>query len=187
MEKELSPVKLKLDEENSLTFEVKIEGEVPAFPPIYRLVCEAQDVSYIFRGEIVDDGVCVSVPPMQNKLKEGAYDMHLEVVIENKLLVPLQMQVEFSAPTSIHVENVHVAQKSTRVENKQAASVSAKLKDKEKQQANVVVEQTSVKTHVAEQSVKAQADSVVAKASKEKKKHPTLRELYAKNNKANNG
>lgn len=98
-------IKLQLDEENSLTFDVSITGDAHN-DPIYRLVCEGDGVSYVFQGSRVDDGVKVIIPPLTGRLREGDHNSHLEVIIDDKLFVPLSFVANFNAPVSVVAENV---------------------------------------------------------------------------------
>jgi hypothetical protein len=167
MEQDREPVRLKLDEDNSLVFEVKIEGEAPASAPVYRMVCETGDMALAFRGAVTDEGVMFRVPALQNKIKEGSYDAHLEVVIENKLLIPLQFMADFVIPTRVQVESVRVGPKP--VESKPTQSASAKLlKVEGKDQKKATPPVTKPKVEPAK------------KAPAPQKKHPTLREMYSK-------
>lgn len=169
MEHELEKVKLKLDEENSLTFEVKIEGEVPGSSPVYRLVCESNDMAYSFRGSVVDGAVQFIIPPLQNKLQEGLYDSHLEVVIENKLLIPIEFQADFSITTKIQVESIKVENKSAQIKNVPITAAAKLLKtEKQKEVETKLVEKKHINT------VPAKKDAIV------EKKKPTLKEVYAK-------
>ena len=176
MEQEPAPVRLKLDEENSLTFEVKIEGEVPVSQPVYRMVCETGDLALAFRGTVTDEGVIFTVPALQNKLREGSYDSHLEVVIENKLLIPLQFKADFVIPTRVQVEAVKVSSKPA-LEAKQPQTSSAKL-------LKVEGQQTSKKPALAAQKPKVEAlkpkPAPAPVVARDQKKHPTLKEIYSK-------
>lgn len=180
----MDPVRLKLDEENSLTFEVKIEGEVPSSAPIYRLVCEAGDLAYAFRGSVVDEGVQFNVPILQDKLQEGTYESHLEVVIENKLLIPLQFQVNFAVPTRVQVESVRVGSRATSVDSVPAAAAKLLGVNKRSSVADVRVETKAPATTTTKQT---QGDVIQpakhAKPIVERKKHLTLREMYGKGTK----
>lgn len=170
MERELEKVKLKLDEENALTFEVKIEGEIPGSSPVYRLVCESNDMAYSFRGSVVDGAVQFIVPPLQNKLNEGVYNSHLEVVIENKLLIPIEFQADFSITTKVQVESIRVENKATQIKNAPVSAAAKLLKTEIPKQR---IETKIVEKKHADVSP-AKVDTVI------QKKKPTLKEVYAK-------
>lgn len=174
MEQDHTPIKLKLDEDNSLVFEVRIEGEAPSTAPVYRMVCETGDLALVFRGSPSADGVMFRVPALQGKLKEGSYDSHLEVVIENKLLIPIQFKADFVIPTKVQVESVRVS--GSPVELERAPAASAKLlrvEGKHEQKKPVPVVPPAIKQ---KQSIESKQKQI----TKEQKKHPTLREMYAK-------
>lgn len=151
----METVELKLDEDNSLVFEVKIEGDSRG-QPIYRLVCEAGNMSYGFKGEPSEDGIQVTIPKLAESLRPGTYDAHLEVVIENKLFIPLQFQTKFDVSTKVVAEAVKVVSKKP-VENVVSASVSVVKKT-----------ETKIPTPAVKQKVQTEA-----------KKTVTLRDMYA--------
>lgn len=102
-----SPIDLRLDEENSLVFEVSIQGDTQG-EPMYRFVCDDDAVSYSFRGIATPEGVRVIVPPLMGKLKEGLHDSHLEVIIDSRIFIPLRVTSNFEVPTRVVVEGVRV-------------------------------------------------------------------------------
>lgn len=105
---ETDSIDLKLDEENELTFEVSIQGETSS-KPIYRFVCECGDMSMAFRGTpIGGDRVQVIVPPLEKQITEGSHSAHLEVIVENRLFVPMQLTANFGVSTRVVAESVIV-------------------------------------------------------------------------------
>lgn len=102
----MKPIDLMLDEENELRFKVNIEGSRPG-KAISRLVLEAPDMSLIFEGEQDTDGeLVVIVPELNNVLKEGTYDSHLEVLVDDRIFVPLEMKTKFEKSLSVTAEAV---------------------------------------------------------------------------------
>ncbi len=101
-------VEMKLDEENDVVFEVKISGDV-SNKPIYRFVCEGQGISYSFPGKAISaDEVQVSIPALQGIIKEGKYNSHLEVIVDNKLFIPLEVSSQFKLSTQVVSEGFRV-------------------------------------------------------------------------------
>jgi hypothetical protein len=102
----METVELKLDESNALVFEVKIDGDAKAIPH-YRLMCQFENISYAFDGTSTDDGVRFEIPKLES-IQPGTYDTHLEVIIENKLFVPMQFKTKFDVSTKVVAESVKV-------------------------------------------------------------------------------
>lgn len=101
-------IDLRLDEENELTFEVSIQGESEV-KPIYRFVCETANMSYSFPGEpISENQVIVQVPSLMNKLAEGQHRSHLEVIVDNRLFIPMHLTANFKYSTRVVAEGVKV-------------------------------------------------------------------------------
>lgn len=112
----LETINLDLDESNDLKFKIKLEGNVNS-PAKVRLVCEGEDVSYVFKGYGTNemDIVQFTLPRMESKIKEGTYNAKVEVLVENRYFAPLQFQINFKKSVSVVAEAVRVA---PRVEDK---------------------------------------------------------------------
>jgi len=97
----MSNIDLLLDEENELTFSLTIEGTRPAEAQC-RLIVESQGMSLVFDSEQYDgDEVTVVLPPLKHVLKEGEYNMDLEVIVEDKYFRPLSMIGNFEKSIEI--------------------------------------------------------------------------------------
>lgn len=97
----MSNIDLLLDEENELTFSLTIEGTRPAEAQC-RLVVESQDLSLVFESAEYDgDEVTVVLPPLKHVLKEGEYNMDLEVIVEDKYFKPLSLVGNFEKSLEI--------------------------------------------------------------------------------------
>lgn len=97
----MSNIDLLLDEENELTFSLTIEGTRPAEAQC-RLVVESQDLSLVFDSvEYNGDEVTVVLPPLKHVLKEGEYNMDLEVIVEDKYFKPLSLVGNFEKSLEI--------------------------------------------------------------------------------------
>ena len=90
----MSKINLMIDEENELTFQVQIEGTRPGTAKC-RLMLESNSMSLAFEGQSSNDEVSVTLPPLDHILKEGVYDMTLEVVVDDRFFEPLKLQGEF--------------------------------------------------------------------------------------------
>lgn len=134
----MTPIDLMLDEENELRFKVNIEGSRPG-NSVSRLVLEGPEMSMIFEGTQQDGELVVVVPELVNVLKEGTYDSHLEVLIDDRIFVPLEMKTKFERSIKVTAEAVvrkpKVKQKvkasATLVESNPVVNMFNKRKKKE--------------------------------------------------------
>ena len=102
----MRPVDLMLDEENELKFKVNVEGNRPG-TATSRFVVEGPEMDFVFKGESAGQGeIAVLIPSLKNILKEGIYDTHLEVVVDDKIFVPLEMKANFEKSVSVTAEAV---------------------------------------------------------------------------------
>lgn len=106
----MSAISLMIDEENELTFQVQIEGTRPGEAKC-RLMLESKDMSLIFDGSSTGEEVSVTLPPLDHILKEGTYDMTLEVVVDDRFFEPLKLQGEFEKRLKVTAESVTVKTK----------------------------------------------------------------------------
>ena len=102
----MNQIDLMLDEENELTFQLNIEGTRPAEASC-RLMIEASDMSVAFDASKTPDGeVSFVIPPLKNMLKEGVYDMNLEVIVDDKYFRPLSIKGNFEKMVKVTAEAV---------------------------------------------------------------------------------
>jgi len=107
MENLLETISLDMEEANDLAFKVQIEGATT--PANVRLVCEGQDVSYMFKGHSSGDGVIeFTIPQMSNKIQEGLYMARVEVLVENRYFAPVQFQINFKKAVKVFAEAIRV-------------------------------------------------------------------------------
>lgn len=105
-----SKIDLMIDEENELTFQVNIQGTRPSGAKC-RLMLESKGMSLAFEGRNNGDEVSVVLPPLDHILKEGTYDMILEVVVDDRFFEPLKLQGEFEKRLKVTAEAVTVRSK----------------------------------------------------------------------------
>jgi len=102
----MSKIDLLLDEENELTFQINIEGNAPGSARC-RLRLENKDVGLLFEANAHEKGeVSVVLPPLAHVLKEGDYDMTLEVVVDDKFFEPLTLQGSFEKSVKVTAESI---------------------------------------------------------------------------------
>lgn len=97
----MSIAKLKLDENVKLEFGVSITGASGV--PETRFVIEGKDFSVSYPCRQTNEGVEVDILGHGAIFKAGEYKARLEVIIENKIYVPLSDVVEFEPSIEISV------------------------------------------------------------------------------------
>tara|TARA_B100001093_G_scaffold519938_1_gene611563 strand:+ start:1617 stop:2087 length:471 start_codon:yes stop_codon:yes gene_type:complete len=99
-----------IDEENELTFQVQVEGTRPGTAKC-RLMLESKNMMLAFEGQSTGDEVAVTLPPLDHIIKEGIYDMTLEVVVDDRFFEPLKLQGAFEKRLKVTAEAVTVRSK----------------------------------------------------------------------------
>lgn len=107
MEHLIETIDLDVEDTNELLFKVNVEGNVSG-PAHVRLVCESEDVSYMFNGHPSgEDGVVeFTIPKMP--IKEGTYNSKIEVLIENRYFVPVNFGINFKKAVKVFVESMNM-------------------------------------------------------------------------------
>jgi hypothetical protein len=122
----MSSIDLSLDNNNEITFQVNIEGSSPAHPSC-RFLIEGHEMSFAFPGEIERDGtVSVTVPPLEKVLREGTYSSGLEVIVDDRVFVPLELEVNFEK--SVRVTAEAVSRKKRPVRSASAQLIGTKVR-----------------------------------------------------------
>lgn len=102
---------IKPDETQELVFDMKIEGSREE-PSEIRFVIESQTVdgkdvqdvfSIICRAVREDDAIKVYIPRLLNLFRSGSHKARLEVVLENRLFIPLSEEILIEEPISIKI------------------------------------------------------------------------------------
>lgn len=102
----MSKIEMLLDEENELTFQVNIEGNRPSDASC-RLRLDNTGVGLMFEANKSAEGeISVIIPPLTHVLKEGVYDMTLEVIVDDKYFQPLTVQGSFEKSVKVTAEAV---------------------------------------------------------------------------------
>ena len=116
----MSDIDLMLDEENELTFQLNIEGSRPAEAKC-RLRIDHEHMGIVLEADSHRDGeVIITIPPLNHVLSEGAHDIELEVIVDDKFFTPLQMTANFE-------KSVKVEAKAVVKRKKKKTSVSSNL------------------------------------------------------------
>lgn len=98
-------INLTLDNENEIIFKVNVEGTGPARASC-RLIIESGGVSYGFEGSMSKDEATITIPPLKRMLSEGTYQADLEVLIDDRIFVPLRMQANFRESIKVSASKV---------------------------------------------------------------------------------
>jgi len=122
----MSSIDLSLDNSNEITFQVNIEGSSPAYPSC-RFLIEGHEMSFAFPGEIEKDGtVNVTVPPLEKILREGSYNSGLEVIVDDRVFVPLELEVNFEKSVRVTAEAVSRKKRPVRSASAQLIGTSVR-------------------------------------------------------------
>ena len=121
-------ITLDMDEANELAFKVKIEGATG--PAKVRLVCEANEIAYMFDGYKGpgEDVVEFTVPKMKDKIQEGTYDARVEVLIENRYFSPVQFRVNFKKAVQVFAESIRPNRPANVIPEVKVSAISVQRK-----------------------------------------------------------
>lgn len=108
------------EERHELTFDINISGSKEE-PSDIRFVIEGmtdpktgeevQDVfTIICKATRAKDAITVYIPRLLNIFKSGSYKSRLEVVLENRLFVPLSEEIEILEPVKVGIARLPVAE-----------------------------------------------------------------------------
>ena len=76
-----------------------------------RSMLETKNMSLSFGGHSTGEEVTVVLPPLDHILKEGDYNMTLEVVVDDRYFEPLQIVGQFEKRLKVTAESVQVKTK----------------------------------------------------------------------------
>jgi hypothetical protein len=117
----MSKIDLLIDEENELVFQLNVEGNAPGTAKC-RLKLENKGMDLLFEANSHEQGeVSVVLPPLSHVIKEGDYDMTLEVLVDDKYFEPLKLTGNFEKSVKVTAEAV------VRKPKRKLTSVSASL------------------------------------------------------------
>lgn len=139
----MDKIDLDLDNENEMTFNVVIEGTRPG-EPLCRLMIENEDMSFSMQGDFLPGNeVSIIVPPLKGILKEGSYDSYLEVLVDDRVFIPLEMKITFEESVKVMAETVK--RKKRKPVSASASLVSANVKkDDNKEGRKVIMEEEPI-------------------------------------------
>jgi hypothetical protein len=133
----MDKIDLDLDNENEMTFNVVIEGTRPG-EPLCRLMIENDDMSLSMQGDFLPNNeVSIVIPPLKGMLKEGSYDSYLEVLIDDRVFIPLEMKINFEESVKVMAETVK--RKKRKPVTASASLVSANIKKGDNKEGRKVI------------------------------------------------
>ena len=97
-------MKLSLDRENVLEFNVDIQGYANTSttnPPQVRLFLEQKNIGFCMSAKKDNKTYSVVIPEMKNVIEAGVCDARMEVIIDNKFFVPWESQIEFDREVKV--------------------------------------------------------------------------------------
>ena len=141
----MSKIDLLLDEENELTFQLNVEGNAPGTAKC-RLKLESENMGLLFEAKSQERGeVSVVLPPLAHVLKEGDYDMTLEVIVDDKFFKPLTLTGSFEKSVKVTAEAV------VRKPRRKSTTVTASLASEESKPAITVKNSRTRKQVISEE------------------------------------
>ena len=106
----MSDFDIYLDTENELKFTVAIEGAHEANVRSQFILEGPKGINLCFEGRPADGEIAVDVPSLKGMLREGLYNTRLEVIVDDRVFTPLQMQANLKPAIKVEAV-VRTAQK----------------------------------------------------------------------------
>ena len=100
----MEDIKLSLDRENILEFNVDIQGYANTSTnkvPQVRMILEQKNIGFCMSAKKEDKSYSVIIPEMKNILEAGVCDARMEVIIDNKYFVPWESKIEFDKEVKV--------------------------------------------------------------------------------------
>ena len=100
----MAAMKLSLDRENILEFNVDIQGYANTSTtkaPKVRMILEQKNMGFCMVATKEDKTYSVVIPEMKNIMESGMCEARMEVIIENKYFVPWESQIEFDKEVKV--------------------------------------------------------------------------------------
>ena len=106
----MSDFDIYLDTENELKFTVAIEGAHEANVRSQFILEGHRGINLCFEGRPDGSEIAVDVPSLKGMLREGLYNTRLEVIVDDRVFTPLQMQANLKPAIKVEAV-VRTAQK----------------------------------------------------------------------------
>ena len=105
----MEDMKLSLDRENILEFNVDIQGYAntsTSKEPQVRLFLEQKNIGFCMSAKKDNKTYSVVIPEMKNVIEAGVCDARMEVIIDNKYFVPWESKIEFDREVKVEAAPV---------------------------------------------------------------------------------
>ena len=102
-------MKLSLDRENILEFNVDIQGYAntsTSKEPQVRLFLEQKNIGFCMAAKKDNKTYSVVIPEMKDIMESGICDARMEVIIDNKYFVPWESKIEFDREVKVEAAPV---------------------------------------------------------------------------------
>ena len=102
-------MKLSLDRENILEFNVDIQGYAntsTSKEPQVRLFLEQKNIGFCMAAKKDNKTYSVVIPEMKGIMESGICDARMEVIIDNKYFVPWESKIEFDREVKVEAAPV---------------------------------------------------------------------------------
>ena len=142
----MAAMKLSLDRENILEFNVDIQGYANTSTtkaPKVRMILEQKNMGFCMVATKEDKTYSVVIPEMKNIMESGICEARMEVIIENKYFVPWESQIEFDK--EVKVEAAPIVRKEPQPDLSVQVKPIIKEEPKPEPQKPVVKEESSSK------------------------------------------
>ena len=100
----MAAMKLSLDRENILEFNVDIQGYANTSTtkaPKVRMILEQKNMGFCMVATKEDKTYSVVIPEMKNIMESGVCEARMEVIIDSKYFVPWESQIEFDREVKV--------------------------------------------------------------------------------------
>ena len=140
----MTAMKLSLDRENILEFNVDIQGYANTSTtkaPKVRMILEQKNMGFCMVATKEDKTYSVVIPEMKNIMESGVCEARMEVIIDSKYFVPWESQIEFDREVKVEAAPI------IKEELQPAVSVQARpvIKETPQPQKRVVKEEAPPK------------------------------------------
>ena len=163
----MQSINLDLDKENELVFKLSVEG-TRAASVTSRFLIESDRFSLFFPAKSSSrNEVTVLVPPLDNVISEGNYVSSLEVIIDDKVFKPMNINTEFKKTVSVVAEVVQRTSKSAGPTVSSVVSVNSK-------QVDLSEEKVVNESNEIEKEENKNTGSQITESSQNKKKRPVV-------------
>ena len=135
----MEDMKLSLDRENILEFNVDIQGYAntsTSKEPQVRLFLEQKNIGFCMSAKKDNKTYSVIIPEMKNLMESGSCDARIEVIIYNKYFVPWESKIEFDREVKVEAAPV--------IKREQQPNVSVQVKPVIKEEAKPIVKEEEV-------------------------------------------